>query len=58
MERKRQLLLLWAALVIPAISAVSFEDQKNFFYHDPNTNTPPTGKFHSISKMDISWLVM
>lgn len=46
MRSKRQLLLLWAALVIPAISAVTFEDQKNFFYHDPSTDTPPTGRFN------------
>ncbi|KAK4420947.1 Protodermal factor 1 [Sesamum alatum] len=54
MERtrsKRASVLLWAAvaallsqnLAIPFVSAVDFEDQKNFFYTpDPRTSTPPT----------------
>lgn len=54
MERKRskqQLALLWAALLsqsllMPVMSAVDIEDQKNFFNTDPITSTPPTGPFH------------
>ncbi|KAL0328307.1 UNVERIFIED_CONTAM: Protodermal factor 1 [Sesamum calycinum] len=54
MERKRSKpasVLLWAAvaalfsqnLVMPVMSAIDFEDQKNFFYTPvPSTSTPPT----------------
>ncbi|KAI3465892.1 hypothetical protein Pfo_022555 [Paulownia fortunei] len=53
MERKRSKqasVLLWAAvaalfsqnLVIPVMSAVNFEDQKNYYSPDPNARTPPT----------------
>ncbi|KAL0320441.1 UNVERIFIED_CONTAM: Protodermal factor 1 [Sesamum radiatum] len=54
MERKRSKpasVLLWAAvaalfsqnLVVPVVSAIDFEDQKNFFYTPvPSTGSPPT----------------